>query len=246
MGRIPRIIMPGEAHHVTQRGNRRQNVFFCAEDYHNYLKLLWANAQSFKFSVWSYCLMPNHIHLLIVPESEEALRNGMSMLHQAYTTAINKARGWKGHLWQGRFFSCLVESAGVAAVARYIELNPVRAGLAGNAAEYPWSSAQISCAGKNGLNGFAPITAPGGTWTEYLEYEPFGDRHEILNRIRQSVRTGRPFATEEYLDVIERKTGLKLKPQKRGRKPHSLESKKGRPSGSPKPSVIVNQSGGTN
>lgn len=112
MGRIPRIILPGEAHHVTQRGNRRQNVFFCKDDYQSYLKLLSAHAKAFNLSVWSYCLMPNHIHLLIVPESEESFRDGMSTLHQSYSAALNKVRGWKGRLWQGRFFSCPVEPPG--------------------------------------------------------------------------------------------------------------------------------------
>lgn len=120
-------------------------------------------------------------------------------------------------------------TAGVSAVARYIELNPVRAGICGHAAEYPWSSAGASCSGKNGQNGFAPIMAPGGTWSEYLEYEPSLERLDRLKRIRESVRTGRPFAREHYLEVIEKKTGLNLKPQRKGRKPK-----------------IENQSGGTN
>jgi putative transposase len=221
MARRARIILPGEAHHVTQRGNRRQKVFFCPSDYQNYLKTLWANADTFKFQVWAYCLMPNHVHLLVVPESEKSLRDGMSLLHQTYTRSINQYKDWKGCLWQGRFFSCPVDSIGVPAVARYIELNPVRAKLCNKATEYPWSSAKESCNGKNEKNGFSPICSPGGTWAEYLEYDPRRETAEEIKRIRESVRTGRPYATESFLIQLEKQTGLMLRPQKRGPKPNS-------------------------
>jgi putative transposase len=232
MGRIPRIIVPGEAHHVTQRGNRRQDVFFSRSDYQCYLKLLWANAENFKFSIWSYCLMRNHIHLLIVPDSQDGLREGMATLHQTYSLAINKKNDWKGRLWQGRFFSCFVEATNVPIVARYIELNPVRAGICENPCDYPWSSALLSCSGESGRNGFAPITAPGGTWSEYLSYDPNAATQKSINTIRASVRTGRPFAGDACQKLIEQKTGIKLARQKLGRKPRALAKQ--------------NQSGGTN
>jgi putative transposase len=219
MARRARIILPGEAHHVTQRGNRRQNVFFSPDDYRNYLRLLWTNAEIFKFDIWAYCLMPNHVHLLVVPECEKSLRDGISLLHQTYTRSVNDSKSWKGHLWQGRFFSCPVGPCGVAAVARYIELNPVRAAMCINASDYSWSSAKESCTGQLGKNGFAPIFAPGGTWAEYLAYEPLGDSDENLKSIRETVRIGRPFASEKYLEILEKRTGKILKPQKRGRKP---------------------------
>jgi hypothetical protein len=104
-------------------------------------------------------------------------------------------------------------------VARYIELNPVRAAMCINASDYSWSSAKESCTGQLGKNGFAPIFAPGGTWAEYLAYEPLGDSDENLKSIRETVRIGRPFASEKYLEILEKRTGKILKPQKRGRKP---------------------------
>jgi len=219
MARRARIILPGVPHHVTQRGNRRQEVFFDPSDYQRYMKLLWANAETFKFDIWAYCLMPNHIHLLVVPESEASLQNGISLLHQSYTRAINEARGWRGHLWQGRFFSCPVGPSAIATVARYIELNPVRAKICESANEYFWSSAQESCTGQGGRNGFAPIFAPGGTWAEYLNYDPVKELVKDIKEIRESVRTGRPYASIDFLERVEKLTGLTLRPQRRGPKP---------------------------
>ncbi len=224
MGRIPRIIVPGEAHHVTQRGNRRQNVFFSQADFDCYLKLLWASAENFKFSVWSYCLMQNHIHLLIVPDSEDGMRDGMATLHQTYACAINKKYGWKGRLWQGRFFSSLIERENIAMVARYIELNPVRARICDHAVDYPWSSALASCSRTDGQNGFAPIMAPGGTWADYLAHDPHAARQSHYDKIRSSVRTGRPLASETFQKSLETKIGIKLLAQKKGRKPKQQQN----------------------
>src|SRR4051812_14741131 len=106
MSRIARIIVPGIPHHVTQRGNRRQRTFFCDTDYEAYLNLLAAHAKTFSFEVWSYCLMPNHVHLLVVPQTEDGLRDGIAHTHLAYTRRVNQKQGWQGHLWQGRFYSC--------------------------------------------------------------------------------------------------------------------------------------------
>lgn len=221
MARRPRIILPGEAHHVTQRGNRRQTVFFSESDYKSYIKLLWANADLFKFDVWAYCLMPNHVHLLLVPNCEKSFRDGMAQLHQSYARSVNESRGWQGHLWQGRFFSCPVGPIHVPIVARYIELNPVRAGICETASDFKWSSAKMSCEGRNGKNGFAPIYAPGGTWSEYLAYDPNDRSNEELKTIRESSRIGRPYGSDEFLEQIEKRTGVAIRPQKRGPKSQS-------------------------
>ncbi len=203
MPRKPRIILPGIPHHVTQRGNRRQRVFFNDDGYHSYLDYLTASAKAFDFEVWSYCLMPNHIHLLIVPSTIASLRDGMGHLHQTYALAVNRSQGWTGHLWQGRFFSCPVEPNNAAFVARYIELNPLRGKLCTNPREYPWSSAEIACKfSVNGKSGYSPIYAPGGTWAEYLSYDPLKDDEKSLKRLRKSVATGRPFGSDEYIQSI--------------------------------------------
>ena len=220
MGRRARIILPGVPHHVTQRGNRRQRVFFHADNYHAYLELLYASALAFDFTVWSYCLMPNHIHLLLVPTSESSLRDGISHLHQMYTRSVNRSHGWTGHLWQGRFFSCPVEISKAAYVARYIELNPVRAKLCENPRHYPWSSAEVACAqSKEGKSGFSPLYAPGGTWEEYLRYDPLLESPKELKLIRTSVSTGRPLGDEQFISRVEAETGVSFALRKPGPKP---------------------------
>lgn len=212
MPRRARIILPGLPHHVTQRGNRRQQVFFCDNDYRAYLKFLQSSAETFGFAVWSYCLMPNHVHLLVVPSTESSLREGIASIHQTYTRLINKSRSWTGHLWQGRFFSCPVEPQNTSIVARYIELNPVRAKICGTPRQYPWSSADIACSGgADGRSGFAPIYSPSGTWEDFLNQQNEGETKnqlEELKNIRKTISSGKPFGSEEFLRKIERDTGI--------------------------------------
>jgi putative transposase len=218
MARRARIILPGVPHHVTQRGNRRQKVFFTASDYQVYLELLQTSAKAFEFEIWSYCLMPNHVHLMVVPKTESSLRDGISHLHQCYTRAINRSHKWQGHLWQGRFFSCPVQHERAAIVARYIELNPVRAAIVSDPKDYIWSSAAMACNnGHGGKSGFAPLYAPGGTWEEYLKYDPNLDSKDSLNEIRLRANRGVPYASDTYIKDLERSTGLSVLPKPKGR-----------------------------
>ncbi len=101
MARLARVVVPGVPHHVTQRGNRRQATFFNEEDYAAYLALLGEWCGRCGVAVWAYCLMPNHVHLIVVPESEDGLRRGLGEAHRRYTRRINFREGWRGHLWQG-------------------------------------------------------------------------------------------------------------------------------------------------
>ena len=131
MPRIARIIAPGYPHHITQRGNNRATVFFDDEDRQTYLNLLATYARKHSVLIWAYCLMDNHIHLLVVPETETALARGIGLTNQVYTQYLNRKRAQSGRVWQNRFFSCLVENEHYLwAVARYIERNPLKAGLA--------------------------------------------------------------------------------------------------------------------
>lgn len=223
MTRIARIIIPDIPHHVTQRGNRRQRTFFSTDDYQAYLKFLEASAQSFDFDVWSYCLMPNHVHLLAVPRSVESLRDGIGNCHLSYTRRVNRIQGWTGHLWQGRFFSHPVEPARAAIIARYIELNPVRAGLCAHPCDYPWSSAAESC--RNDAARFtrhSPLIKQVSNWEEFLCQ---GDIcKDELKQIRRFSNTGRPFGDSSFIKDLERQTGRKLEVDRPGRKPMKGES----------------------
>jgi putative transposase len=130
MPRAARLVLPGIPHHVTQRGNRRQPTFFSDADYGLYLRLLRHWCRKSGTSVWAWCLMPNHVHLVLVPTHEDGLRAALAPTHRSYTWEVNQRHGWRGHLWQSRFASFPMEEAHLHACLRYVELNPVRAGLA--------------------------------------------------------------------------------------------------------------------
>jgi len=147
MARIARVVAPGIPHHITQRGNRRQDTVFCVEDFQAYLVLLREWCGHWKVEIWAYCRMPNHVHLIAVPTSEDALQRAIGEADRRYTRRVNFREGWRGHLWQGRFASCPLDEPHTLAAARYIEQNPVRAGLAATPWDYPWSSVAAHVAG---------------------------------------------------------------------------------------------------
>jgi len=141
--RTARQVLPGLPHHVTQRGNRRQPTFFHDGDYRLYRHLLAEHCQHAGVDVWAYSLLPNHVHLLLVPQTAGALTEAVGHTHRRYTAAINRREGWTGYLWQGRYGSePLIHDHELLAAARYIELNPVEAGLVRRPQDWPWSSAR--------------------------------------------------------------------------------------------------------
>ena len=127
MARLARVVVPHIPHHVTQRGNRRQQVFFGEADYAAYRALLAEGCREAGVSVWAYCLMPNHVHLILLPPEAGALRAALSEVHRGYTRLVNFREGWRGYLWQGRFASFPMDERHLLTCARYVELNPVRA-----------------------------------------------------------------------------------------------------------------------
>src|SRR3954470_1462160 len=129
MARVARLVVPGAPHHVTQRGNRGDKVFFADGDYRFYLSLLSEASKNAGTEVWAYCLMPNHVHMILVPSELDGLRATLAETHRRYTTFINTRLGERGHLWQGRFSSVAMDEAHLVSAVRYISLNPVRAGL---------------------------------------------------------------------------------------------------------------------
>jgi putative transposase len=141
MAASARTIVPGCPHHITQRGNRRQKVFFRDDDYRAYRDLVAHWTIFYGVEVWCYCLMPNHVHLLAVPCSNDAFSRAFGQAHRRYTRMVNARFNWQGHLWQGRFSSTVVYNESLLATARYIEMNPVRARLVRTPEDYEWSSA---------------------------------------------------------------------------------------------------------
>ena len=216
MTRLARVTIPGIPHHVTQRGNRRQDTFFCPSDFQLYLKFLETASVAHEFDIWAFCLMTNHVHLLLVPHKERSLSDGIGQIHHDYTLYVNKQREWKGHLWQGRFFSCPIQPERAALVARYIELNPVRAGLSNSPLDYQWSSARESCGKIAGLTK-SPLITQVGNWQEFL-HGPL-DQESDFKQIRRMTNTGRVFGSDKFISELEQRTGRILSIKKRGPKP---------------------------
>ncbi len=216
MARIARVVAPGYPHHVTQRGNRRQQTFFQDEDYTAYIELMSQWCTRHGVQVWAYCLMPNHVHLVCVPESEDGLRLAIGKAHLRYTRRVNAREGWRGHLWQGRFASFVMDERHLLAAARYIERNPVRAGLAEKPWEYRWSSAAAHMAARDdALVKVEPLLEMVGDWSQFLS-EDLAE-HDA-ERLRMHERTGRPLGDDGFIARIERLLGRDIRKRKPGRK----------------------------
>jgi putative transposase len=211
-------VLPGIPHHVTQRGNRRQKTFFTSEDYRNYVALLAAACRRHDSEVWAWCLMPNHVHLIITPATADGLRASLGEAHRRYTRRINFREGWRGHLWQERFHSFPMDESHLLAALRYVELNPVKAGLVERAPDWPWSSARarLTPAGdalthRDAFDGM--VTNWPAFWTDAR------DSAKTRDLFRHHSRTGRPLGDEAFVRTAERLTGRLLRRQKPGRRP---------------------------
>jgi putative transposase len=189
MSRAARLVLPGLPHHVTQRGNDRQKTFFRDSDYAFYLSLLRYSCRQSGTSVWAWCLMPNHVHLILVPSEAGGLRRTLAPTHTRYANEINRREGRCGHLWQGRFASFPMDDAHLYACLRYVELNPVRAGLAKRPEDWRWSSAR----GHLGLGADTLVDASAldGHIDDWRAFLGAGLDDEAREAIRAGERTGR-------------------------------------------------------
>jgi putative transposase len=216
MARLARVVVPGMPHHITQRGNRRQQTFFNDEDYEAYLELMAEWCSDCQVAIWAYCLMPNHVHLIAVPKSEDGLRRAIGETHRRYTRRVNFREGWRGHLWQGRFASFVMDEPYLLAAARYIELNPVRAKIVDSPRDYSWSSARAHLKGKDDLMvKTAPLLALAENWRKLLTSAA---SEEELKLFRAHETTGRVLGDEEFQRRLEKKLGRVLRRQKPGPK----------------------------
>jgi putative transposase len=220
LARLARLVIPGVPYHVTQRGNRRERTFFEDGDFALYRDLLGEAARRAGTAVWSYCLMPNHVHLIVVPADEDGLRRTFADAHRRYTGFINARHRWTGHLWQGRYGAVAMDEAHLAAAARYVALNPVRARLCDHAEEWEWSSARAHIAGQDdGLVEVAPLLQRHGDFAAFLGSK---EDQQATRALRMAETTGRPVGSGEWVARIEQLTGRALAPRKRGRKPREI------------------------
>lgn len=219
VGYRKRLTLAGAPHHVTQRGSRRGAVFFYDEDRELYLELLKKYTRKFGIYVLDYCLMTNHVHLLLIPPNEDAFARALKPVHKTYADTINKRMGWTGHLWQERFFSSAIDAAYLWIAIRYIERNPVEAGLVTHPAEYKWSSAAAHCGMRNDT-----VLNYSIQWQKELSREK--DWYTWLNEAPDAVlthkliqNTGRdlPSGSDCFLDKLEIQTGIPTRLRTSGR-----------------------------
>lgn len=222
MARLARIVVPDVPHHVTQRGNRRQDVFFADDDYAAYRDLVAAACAEHRVRCLAWCLMPNHVHLVLTPPAAGALRAALGEAHRLYSRRINFAHGWTGYLWQGRFASYPMDEAHLMTAIRYVELNPVRAKLARRAEDWRWSSARAHVGGRaDGLTDLAAMAGVHRHWRAMLKrgLEAGDVDPEDEAAIEAHQRTGRPWGDAAFVAELEQRTGRALARRKPGPKP---------------------------
>src|SRR5689334_13660723 len=225
MPRRARIVVPGCAHHVTQRGNRQADVFRDDEDRFHYMRLLREHSASHGVSLWAYALMTNHVHTIVVPHTPTALADVFRNAHSVYGRWFNKKYELNGHLWQGRFYSCVMSESHLWAAVRYVERNPVRAGMVRRAEDYRWSSARGHVYRRSDplLDSGLPLVGVIGDWSAWLAPD---DLESDLRDIRKATAKDFPFAEEAFVKRLELELGRPLRPQKTGRKKkHPIEAK---------------------
>ena len=221
MARLPRMVLPGIPHHVTQRGNRRERTFFEEGDYALYLDLLADAAGRFGVEIWSYCLMPNHVHIIAVPRDADSLSQAFRHVHRHYTGYVNARMRVTGHLWQGRFASVAMDEQHLYAALRYVALNPVRARLVARAEDWRWSSVRAHYAGQDDhVVRVAPALERVGDFRAFLGAD--FDEAFTYAALRKAETIGRPVGSADWLEGMAAMTGLSLVPGKRGPKPKAI------------------------
>jgi putative transposase len=229
MPRLARTVAVGCAHHITQRGNNRQDVFFVDDDRRVYLELLKQQADKYALELFGYCLMSNHIHILATPHKEDSLAKAIGRTHFRYTQYINRFHRRTGHLWQGRFYSCALDERHFWLAMKYVELNPVRARLCRKPWRYEWSSAaaHVDAKARSELldlsRWYDMISA--GQWRNELAA---GLSDSDVARLRVSTHTGRPLGSDSFLSKLERLLGRRVRPLPVGRPRKSKKTRRRR------------------
>ncbi|MDM8546292.1 transposase [Candidatus Venteria ishoeyi] len=209
MPRIARTVFAELPHHIIQRGNRRGNVFFTDEDRDVYLEWLQEYCQKHEVEILAYCLMTNHVHLVAAPKTESGLQRVFKPIHMRYAQYINRQYGWSGHLWQGRFFSSPLDEAYLWFCVRYVERNPVRAGMVERAEDYLWSSAAAHC----GLRDDALLTTDSihcKVFEDISDYSAWlgeDDNDTQLNIMRRNIQKNLPCGSNPFIEQLERISG---------------------------------------
>jgi len=218
MPRIARIVAVGLPHHITQRGNYKQNVFLDDKDRKQYLAWIQEYSQKYDLSILAYCLMQNHVHFIAVPDRENSLAKTFNSTHMRYSQYFNKKTQATGHLWQGRFYSCVLDEPHLMAAAKYIERNPVRARVVKKPWEWKWSSALAHTNKERSLIRLKDllniIDMSYKSWSQYIDTN---EGEKDSDNIRKHTLTGRPLGSRVFIEKLEKQFGRRLLALPRGR-----------------------------
>jgi len=222
MGRFARVVVMDVAHHVTQRGNGRQAILEHDADCHTYLGLPRQYSELHGVSLPGYCLMCNLVHLIAVPHRAEGLAQALKQAHGRYAAYWNARQCSRGHVWQGRFYSCPLDEAHLWEVLRYVELNPVRARLVEAAQQWRWSSAGAHC-GAVAADGMLEMERWQRRWSpeEWAEFLAAGESASAARELRRATHTGRPLGPPEFVAAVGKSTQRRLATRKAGRRKRS-------------------------
>lgn len=218
MARLARIVAPGCPHHVTARGNRREPIFFEDGDQDLYLDILARHMREAGVEVWAYCLMPNHVHLILCPATAEGLARALGAAHRRWANFVNARGRWTGHLFDGRYASVAMDERHLMACVRYVAQNPVRAGLAASAWDWPWSSVHAHARGvSDGVVTVGPVLSRVDDLAGLLAAGD--DDEDGVAALRAAEGTGRPVGNAEFISDLERRLGRPIARRAPGRKP---------------------------
>jgi len=224
MARLSRVVVPGLPHHITQRGNNRRDVFLCGEDRKVYLSLIQKYCERYGVSILSYCLMTNHVHFIAIPGDGHSFAHTFRTCHMEYAMMFNKRQNQTGHLWNSRFYSCVLDAQHLLMAARYVERNPVRAGIVEKPWEWKWSSAAFHTAqGPSELSVGDLFDYTGKASELWMDFISDSENQDFSCLIRENTRTGRPVGPDSFINEMEAMTGRRIR-QKQGGRPKKNRS----------------------
>jgi len=224
MARLPRLSLPGIPQHVLQRGHNHLPSFFHSDDYELYLEYLSDAVEKYRVVVHAYCLMPNHVHLLMTPEEKYGISRVLQDLGRRYVRQINIQYQRCGTLWEGRYHACLIEDSDyLLKTYRYIERNPVRAGLANHPQDYNWSSYHSNARGRPSY-----LITPHSNYLKLGEtaedrryvYERFvtsGESRRFLQMIQEATQSNRVLGNDQFLYEVEAELSVRVRKRNPGR-----------------------------
>lgn len=216
MPRSARLVVPGHPFHLTHRGNNKQKVFYSDDDRRKYLFWFEEACQEWGMRVLSFCLMDNHVHFIAIANQLDSFARVINVVHRRYAIYLNQKHEASGHLWEGRYYSCLLDNNHLIAALRYVERNPVRAQMVHKPWDWAWSSAGEHVGRGKGYISLEDartfVSIP--SWKEYISQN---EQEEDLNEIRKQTMSLKAWADLDFKESIENKYGVQLMPKPRGR-----------------------------